>query len=580
MTQNQVLINQVHIKVNGSDLSGPALTQLLEVEVDSSFNMPATAVLRFHDDDLALVGADTFGIGKEVEIRFPNAQKALTTVFTGPVTTLEPEFGDDFRSIFVVRCHDKLQKLHRGRSSKVFQNSSYSDVVTATAREAGLRVEVDSTSVVLDHLMRQDQSDFEFIASIARRTGFLFKFKDDQLLFKAAQSFSEGECALKWGMELREFRPRFGVGGSVSEVSVHGWDYQNKAAVLGTATSIANAPMADVGFGAAAPKAQSLWSASGKAHFTETPGKQALADTLAQATLDRVTSGAMTAEGTSFGNAALMAGSKVSISNLTSVLNGTYFVTRVRHRYSRDGYDTDFWCGEFGSGTFASLITDDPRSLNSFSNQPMGLIRAIVTNIEDPESLGRVKLKFPTMNDEAESFWATMVSAGAGDQRGFLVLPEVNDEVLVGFAGGDVNQPFVLGGLWNGRDNPPENNAVQNGKVEIREFKTRFGHVLRFTDKSGEEKIELMDKAGSNLLEIDSANNTISIKSGKDIILDAVGDIKLKGVNIKIEGSAKVQINGPMVQAEGQTQIQLKGGMAELSASGITKVSGSMVNIN
>jgi uncharacterized protein involved in type VI secretion and phage assembly len=147
---------------------------------------------------------------------------------------------------------------------------------------------------------------------------------------------------------------------------------------------------------------------------------------------------------------------------------------------------------------------------------------------------------------------------------------------------GDINRPYVLGGLWNGQDVPPQakSAAVVNGQVEIRELKTRVGHVLRFTDTSGSEKIELIDKSGNNLLEIDTAQNTVTIKAQKDIVLQATGDILMKGVNIKLEGSAKVDIKAAQVQAQADSQIALKGAMAELSASGITKVSGSMVNIN
>ncbi|MGE3074222.1 MAG: VgrG-related protein [Dehalococcoidia bacterium] len=579
MTQAQTRIQQVHIKIAGSDLANPALNQLIEVEVDSGFNMPATAVLRFHDDELELVGSQTFAVGKPVEISLPKTNATFVSAFKGVITTLEPEFGADQRSIFVVRCHDKLLKLHRNRKSQVFLNATDSDAVNTVAGDAGLSCAIESTSVVHEHLMRQDQSDFEFISAIARRTGSLFRMKADSFVFKAAKSFSEGEIELKWGSSLREFRPRFSVGGSINKVMVSGWDLKKKETVSGQATSVTDASLAAVGFGKAPDKAQSVWSQAGESHSADSASQQSLADGLAQAALDRLASAGLTAEGTAFGDASLVPGSKVKTSNLSTALNGTYFVTRVRHRYSMDGFETDFWCGDFGSGTFASLITDTPHATTSFTNQPSGLIRGIVTNNDDPESLGRVKVKFPTVDEQLESSWAPVISVGAGKERGLMVLPEVNDEVIVGFVGGDVNYPLVLGGLWNGKDAPP-NTGVQNGSVEIREFKTRVGHILRFTDKSGEEKIELIDKTAGNSLTIDTANKTVTILADQHIVLEAKGDIKLKGTNIKIEGSANIDIKGSIFKAEASGNATLKGAMAELSASGITKVAGSMVNIN
>ena len=98
--------------------------------------------------------------------------------------------------------------------------------------------------------------------------------------------------------------------------------------------------------------------------------------------------------------------------------------------------------------------------------------------------------------------------------------------------------------------------------------------------KAGEEKIEVIDKSGKNLLRIDTAKNTVSILAEQDIKLEAKGNIELKAANIKLEATAKVSVDGSQVQAEAKSQIALKGAMAELSASGITKISGSMVNIN
>src|SRR5205085_2988322 len=123
-----------------------------------------------------------------------------------------------------------------------------------------------------------------------------------------------------------------------------------------------------------------------------------------------------------------------------------------------------------------------------------GVVVGVVTNNQDdPDGLGRVKVKFPWLSNDEESFWARVAVPMAGKERGFYFLPEVEDEVLVAFEHGDPRFPYVLGSLWNGQDKPPEKN---DGKNNVRVIKSRSGHVIRLNDEDGKEKIESIDKSG------------------------------------------------------------------------------------
>src|SRR5262245_22538227 len=87
-----------------------------------------------------------------------------------------------------------------------------------------------------------------------------------------------------------------------------------------------------------------------------------------------------------------------------------------------------------------------------------GVVPGVVTSNDDPEKLGRVKLRFPWLSDEVESGWARVALPAAGNLRGVYMLPEVDDEVLVAFEQGDVRFPYVVGGLWSSKLPPPEEN--------------------------------------------------------------------------------------------------------------------------
>lgn len=186
-----------------------------------------------------------------------------------------------------------------------------------------------------------------------------------------------------------------------------------------------------------------------------------------------------------------------------------------------------------------------------------GLCVGVVTNNKDPDGLGRVKVRFPWLSAQDESAWARVATPMAGPNRGFYCLPEVDDEVLVGFEQGVMEHPYVVGALWNGKDKPPEKNA--DGKNNVRALTSRSGHTIRLDDGDGVEKIEIIDKSGKNKVVIDTAKNAITIAANADVTVQA--------------GSGKVAVAGAEIS------VKAKGKMS-LEAGGQMVIKGATVNIN
>ena len=209
------------------------------------------------------------------------------------------------------------------------------------------------------------------------------------------------------------------------------------------------------------------------------------------------------------------------------------------------------------------VLTDERDDLSS---RISGVVVGVVTNNQnDPEGLGRVKVKFPWLSDEDESNWARVAAPMAGKERGFYFLPEVEDEVLVAFEHGDVRFPYIVGSLWNGKDTQPAKN--DDGKNNVRVIKSRSGHVVRLTDKDGAEMIEIIDKSEKNSIVFDTSKNTITITADKDIVLSAAqGKIKLDAQEIEIKSSANAKVEA--------------GGNLDLKATGQANVKGATVNLN
>ena len=194
-----------------------------------------------------------------------------------------------------------------------------------------------------------------------------------------------------------------------------------------------------------------------------------------------------------------------------------------------------------------------------------GVVIARVTNNQDPDNMHRVKVEFPWLSEQSESHWARIATLMTGNDRGAYFLPEVGDEVLVAFEHGDIHHPFVLGGLWNGVDKPPETNS--DGKNNRRLFKSRSGHKIILDDKDGSEKIEIIDKTGKNMITVDSAKNTITISSEKDIeLLAKNGKIRLECMQLETKSSTTTKIEA--------------GASMDLKASANLVVKGAIVQIN
>jgi uncharacterized protein involved in type VI secretion and phage assembly len=163
-----------------------------------------------------------------------------------------------------------------------------------------------------------------------------------------------------------------------------------------------------------------------------------------------------------------------------------------------------------------------------------GVEIGIVTNVQDPDQLGRVKVCFPRLPGKPESSWCRVVQPAAGDGRGFYWLPHVSDEVLVAFERGEARCPYIVGSLWNGKDKPMKTAYTDDNSTMM--IQTKSGHQILLDDKGGQEKIVIADKSGKRTLTfdvhnkkfiIDAKEGDVEIHADKKIVLDCE-DLEIK----------------------------------------------------
>jgi len=208
--------------------------------------------------------------------------------------------------------------------------------------------------------------------------------------------------------------------------------------------------------------------------------------------------------------------------------------------------------------TIESII--DARLSSGLGGRWYGVYPALVSDINDPDGLGRVKVTLPWAPDSGGSrydSWARIATLMAGNNRGTWFIPDVGDEVLVAFEGGDPRRPFVLGGLWNGTDAPPES-MDGAGKNFIKVIRSRNGVKITLDDNDGQEKLILETPGGQKM--------TMKDGPGTVEIVDSNGNsVKLETSGITVTASAKVTINA--------SQVAISAGMVTVDA-GMSKFSG------
>jgi uncharacterized protein involved in type VI secretion and phage assembly len=198
-----------------------------------------------------------------------------------------------------------------------------------------------------------------------------------------------------------------------------------------------------------------------------------------------------------------------------------------------------------------------PSGGHESSGKFFGVVVGIVTNNQDPDNMARVRVKFPWLSDDDESWWARIAVPMGGSGRGTYFLPEVDDEVLVAFEHGDVRSPYVVGALWNGKDAPPTNNS--DGKNNIRLIHSRSGHLVRLDDTDGDEKIEVIDKTGGNKITIKSSDNSMKLECTGKMTLHATA-----GMEITCDADIKIQANATM-DIESTAPMTIKGAMVNIN---------------
>ena len=636
------------IKINKVDFA-TFFDDIVEIVVDTNIFLPSMFTMLVKDEFVlgALKHTDNqivFRVGAPVDISVTTTDVPGTMLpvknklFSGEITTVEPIFDKNGEVYLRIRGFDLGHRLTIGKKNRTFGDANPKvatttemQIVSTIAKEAGLIPKVDMSglsSLRYHYVIQYDQTDWEFLSTRAQLLGYQVYVDGRVLNFQKAGakrssiSPTDQPADLQWGTNLKRFEPRIISMGQVNSASAFGWEPDTKKSISHKATSHKSATAAKIKDPLSGSKSLLTGfqiSRSEDVVMSPVIREKAVAKTYAEARFAEHDSQFVRASGeVGIGDPRLLAGTDVSVKGVGVRFMGTYYVTEAKHIIRPGEYFTKFEISGRNPYTIRDLIMGKEQS-NSKIN---GVVIGVVTDINDIDKLGRVKVKYPWMPkkgvSELSSNWARVASPGAGKDRGVFFTPEVNDEVLIAFEHGDMNYPYVVGALWNKKDVPPKapsGTAVNLGtkKTDQRIVRSRTGHVVVLDDTKGKESITIQDKTGKNSIIIDSVKKSMTIKATGDIVLDAGGKIVMNSkqdfkidsktkldfsaqTQLVLEGKtgammktgpsqldmkpATVALKGTKVDLQGTAQTAIQGAQTSVKGSAMVEIQGALVKIN
>jgi phage protein D len=604
------------VLIGGAKLDARSSKLLTRVVVDLHVRLPDSFELTFRDPRGDVLSKTGLAIGKAVEIRGDVAnQDAAPTLIKAEVTAIEGTYGDT-DAFTVVRGYAVDHRLQRVRRTRTFLKMKDSDLARRLADDAGLTVgTIDATDVAHPQLSQDNQTDWEVLRERAEEIGYEVGVANGSFYFRQASDVKAGPAAvaLAAGDNLLRFSPRVTSASLVDEVEVRAWDPVNAKAVA--ARKPVTASGVDIGAGkpdqaarifasksappaassqelgpAPSPKARVIYDRAVTIDSNNTQAINAAASALAEST----TSGFAEAEGLMIGDARVVAGAVLDVQKVPKEFAGKWTVTRARHEFdNRPGGSYETWFVVSGRQDRSLLALTD--GVGNVGGPPriQGVVGGIVSSLDDPLGLARVKVTLPWLSPEYETGWAPVVQLSAGKDSGAMFLPEPGDQVLVSFEFGDLRRPYVIGSVVNKRTGAggflgktkgdPGAVAVQKGtpsSVVYRGIKTPAGSRLEFHDvrppnggKPTAEEVVLSTEGDKVGLTLDAVKGELRLKCVPGsppgtLVIECGGAVEIKAGasgSMTIDGGQSLKLKAGSVSVESTGQVAIKGSAIQLN---------------
>jgi Rhs element Vgr protein len=566
-------VSSITVLVGGQEI--PSEIEVLSASVSRELGRIPSASLQLRDGEaskqtFAVSETDHFVPGKEVEVRL-GYRGETESVFLGVIVAHRVRVRKN-GTLLSIECRDKAVRMTRGRKSRYYADAADSDIIDELIGEHGLDRTVKATQPSHEAVVQYDSTDWDFLVCRAEANGFVVAVLDGRVDVGPPDVGGEPVVSTAFGATVLELDAEIDARWQAPGITATAWDAAEQTVLTADAAEPSVTASGDL-------TATSLASVlGGDAHVLRHGGRldepelQAWAD--GRLLKDRLAKVRGRVRFQGFGGVG--PGDVIEVEGIGSRFVGPQFVSGVRHTFASGNWETDVAFG-LAPDTHVSRYPVASPAAGGLLPAVSGLHVGIVTSLEDPDGEDRIRVRLPLISDAEDGAWARLATLDAGSERGTYFRPEIDDEVVVGFLDSDPRFPVVLGQCHSSAKPAPEPGSDDNHRKGLQ---TRSKLKLTFDD---DRKSIVVETPSGNTLTLSDDEKTASLvdQHGNSVILDD-GGITLKSAkDVTIEAGGKLELKGAGVSVSSQAALELKGQSgAEVSSSAVLTLKGSLVRIN
>lgn len=588
---NSSAVLKLTISSNGAVLADTI--KVIAVSVSKAVNRISTARITIRDGDMP---QDKFPVS-DLDVLVPGAAIKISAgygstanvIFEGVVARHGIHIVGNNEAQLQIECKHKAMALTVGRKNANYVDLKDSDIISKLIAASGVSADVASSDTEHKELVQYYCSDWDFLVTRAEANGFLVILEDASVVVKAPQTDAAAVLKLTYGVDLMEFHADIDARTQLSSVQGVSWDPGAQAVVEQQAASQA---MNSQGNLDAATLAKVVDLSSYRMQTTVPLESGELKSWIAarqmKAGLARI-QGSMKFQGSALAKPGCM----LELVGVGTRFSGQVFASAVSHDIAHGNWITEV---EFGMAPEWFSQQDGAAAALASGLTPgvSGLQIGIVKKLdEDPEGQYKIQVSIPVLQAETDGVWARLANFYGSTGVGAFFIPEIGDEVVIGYLNSDPSHPVVLGSLYSSQRKPPYELTAENF---IKAIVTKGLLKIEFDDDKKvitiitpqKNSIVLSDDGKSICLTDQNSNKIemnpdgILLDSPKDIVINAKGKVSITAVaNIESSATADIKNEATNINNNAKVGFVAKGSAtAELSASGQTTVKGAMVMIN
>ena len=581
------------IKVNGSPIKDSYPLQ--SVNITHELNRISNAEITLIDGtldpaDFPISESADLIPGNTIEITAGYGSDAEISIFKGVIVKQAICINNGTLSTLNITCKHKAVTMCYNKTEAQFTNKTDSAIITDITSNYGLDAIIDTTTPVPEVMFQKLATDWDFILSRADFNGFVISLVDDEIIIGKPSIDSSAVLRIAYGESMLSFNAELSAEKQPTSLQVSSWDIKQQSLLV----SSADEPVLNVQGNLSAKTLSGTLNQKELKLTSNTPLTKEDLTVWGNASLLRIRLAALRGSVSFMGNAAVKPNTLIELSGVGDRFNGNAYVTRVNHQIESGNWITEVQFGLDDKFAFEYTDFSYPDALGqlpAINGLQVGVVKKL---FNDPNAQFRILVTLPSHAENQYGIWARMANFYATNTAGTSFLPEVGDEVVIGFLENDPRYPIILGSLYSTANpasaTPGDNNNYiktisTKSKLKISfddekkvlHLKTPGGNYITLSDDA--KSIEIKDQH-SNTITMDS--NGISVQSAKDIVLNAKGNISLTaGQNIDVDAKMDVKISGLNINNTASVGFVAEGATtAELSASGQTTVKGAIVMIN